>query len=563
KRNPTVLFIGLNEKKLEYFALYWGEMLMYNPADFTWSDGGKKMNGVGEQVDRPFCLGGYAGTVRPEFHDELIAWLKAPPAGEVVKENRARFVRLVRDWHEPVYIKKFKVDSFLQQMRLMFLESRAEKESKALLALKRLGIPAPDPIAAFIADDGSYLVTRKVDGVIPLKEYLMKREGGEKEHRPLLNALADYLRDLSAKGVCHRDFHIGNILIPEDGTPRFTLVDLQRTTLKERLSEEERESMTAFLALSLSEILRLPRMVSFLIRALDIPGRGGRERLRAILRRMTTMREKYYRGRELRSLKEGSGFTLVREKGRTIHARRDADIDLARTALTIHLQGGNRFIKTLPHRRLTLYAGKAFVKEFRRPSPVMWFLRLLGREEGRRMWVMHQALRMRGLKSPDCWMLVETPSSSTVVGEWIPDALPLNDFLKANWRSWGRERQGEFIERFSSLLRRMYRRGIYHRDLKANNILIGGAGEGETIRLLDLESLRHLHFDGMGSVLPTIIHNLAQLNGAVTPPVTRGDRLRFLRALCGNDPLSARNRRRIIGEIMKATIVRRHLWPSA
>ena len=97
-------------------------------------------------------------------------------------------------------------------------------------------------------------------------------------------------------------------------------------------------------------------------------------------------------------------------------------------------------------------------------------------------------------------------------------SLPLWEHLQAHGVS------RDFIGRLARLVRRMHVRGVYHRDLKANNIL----ARGDDLWVIDLDRV-----DFMLSVdRPERVLNLAQLNGAIGAPATRTDRLRGCRHAC-------------------------------
>ena len=102
-------------------------------------------------------------------------------------------------------------------------------------------------------------------------------------------------------------------------------------------------------------------------------------------------------------------------------------------------------------------------------------------------------------------------------------------------------------------IRRLHRTGVYHGDLKATNVLV----QDGTFLFVDLDRVR------FSEDVPDRdrIFNLAQLNASLTPPLTRTDRLRFLRAYFGRCASLRKQERRWIGEIMNISIARKHRWP--
>jgi tRNA A-37 threonylcarbamoyl transferase component Bud32 len=128
-------------------------------------------------------------------------------------------------------------------------------------------------------------------------------------------------------------------------------------------------------------------------------------------------------------------------------------------------------------------------------------------------------------------------------------ALPLWDHFKANGVS------RDFLHRLARLVRRMHDQGIYHRDLKANNVLVR-CGE---IVVVDLDRV-----DFVREVPPEDrAWNLAQLNAALAAPVTRSDRLRFFFAYAGRSRILRLEWKRWVWEIMRNTVLRGHHWPPA
>jgi tRNA A-37 threonylcarbamoyl transferase component Bud32 len=427
---------------------------------------------------------------------DVEAWLREPGRGAVVKDNR---VRSVHRWNG-LYVKRYKLPTIWQKIR-RFLDERAGREFRVLGLLRERGIEAPEPVAWAGGGGSTYLFTREIPGARPLSSETLTR--------PILLDLAGFIRRLHDAGLRHNDLHIGNVL-RADG--KLYIVDVHQAALSAGgLTEAERVEGVAFAVLSIYTKVSQTDLLRFILATGTDPMEVGES--------FRSARRRYYMDRQSRVRRTGSDFEVAGD----LVLRRPFTAEEARKVFEAPPL---RVVKDLPNRRLWLAGPETFVKE-----------------GNGRLWYNGFGLETRGISTPRLLAC----RGNRVAGQWIRGALPLWDHLKARGVS------RELLHRLARLVRRMHERGVWHRDLKANNVLV----RGDELWVVDLDRvdfLREVPRAGR-------VENLAQLNAAVGAPATRADRLRFFLAYAGRDRAMRLGWKAWVREVMETTRARRHVWP--
>lgn len=369
--------------------------------------------------------------------------------------------------------------------------ANAAREARALGRARSLGIAVPE-----VLDSGpDWIATRFLASARPAE-------------RADTDAILAATARAHASGFLHGDLHLGNLLV--DGG-RLVFLDLQKARFLPWLPAVLRSRELGYLAYSLGE--PLPPALAHV--------RFWRDR------RAHT----HWRSRTRRCVKESGSFTAFAFEDQTGFRRRDVDEAALRRALAT--LDAAELLKDGRNGRLY------------RHGP--WILKELDGVAGaRRAWLCGNGLEARGFATgrPLAW-----------AGRWLvmQDAGPALDvWVRDEFARASAEVRAELAASLGALLAALHRRGVYHADLKANNVVWS---PGRAPRLLDYGQVR------FATRVPRRrrVKNLAQLNAALpdeVPGLLRDAALAHYLAESGYADDAARLRRDVIAESLR----RSHLW---
>jgi tRNA A-37 threonylcarbamoyl transferase component Bud32 len=438
---------------------------------------------------------------------------------ETVKESSHRAVRRVAPpTGGGLYLKLFKERGVEAAVRRLVAD-RAAREYAVLDHLRRAGVPAAEPVACGIHEGASYLITKEIPRARTLKEAL---EGADRATRKqYMVLLGRFVRRVHEAGVRHRDLHVGNILATG---PELYMVDVHEAAISPHLASAERLEDLGFLLLSLHTLVGAADQRRFINSYWDgKPPAAGLVRLRTAFRKA---RELYSGDRTRRCLDSGREF----EKSGGMMLRRPLSAAAAKSSFAA---APLREVKSVGRRRLWLATPDRFVRQGPR---------------AKRIWRNAHALAVRHIATPRLWAW----SGDRILGEWLADAAPLNEFMNRPWKP--REKRA-FRDALARFVREMHRAGVHHGDLKANNVLVRA---GLEFFVIDLDRAE-FHPE---VPLEKRLSDLAQLNAALGAPVTIGDRLAFYRTYAGRETEWNREWKARVKEIMRRTRARQHRWPT-
>lgn len=376
-------------------------------------------------------------------------------------------------------------------LKVALTASRAPaREARALLRAARQGLRVP----ALLDVGESWLAVRFV--------------AARPARREDLGRILPAVQRMHTAGMLHGDLHLGNILI--DGEEPVWL-DLQRARFLPFIPELLRRRELGFLAFSLGD---------------PPPQELARTRFWRELRA-----QRHWRSRTRRCVKESSRFTRFEFQGKRGFRMREIDPSALGKALEDCAQA-----QPLKQGRAgRLYrSGSWILKEHRRAR------------FARRAWIAARGLEVRG---------IPTARAIAQVGRWLvmEDAgETLIDWVERDFADSAASVHEQLAERLAELLASLHRRGIYHADLKANNIAWSAANGA---RLLDYARVGF----GLRVSRRRRVKNLAQLNAALPDLVPA--RLRRLALQRYTEQLGRSGElESLSSEVVALSLKRKHRW---
>ncbi len=186
------------------------------------------------------------------FEKILSVDLKNDNNSEIINDNRNLLIYYPQNKKlgikEDIFIKKFNLYKKYDKLRFRLLSSKAMRSLKIALALRKLGINTPRPIAVFDSRNitnklvSSYYITEFIDFDYNLLDIIsVDNHPLRSEVIKFLPYIANDTRKMHDAGIIHNDFHAGNILCKNiNDDPQFHYIDLNRARIKNNLSWKKR-----------------------------------------------------------------------------------------------------------------------------------------------------------------------------------------------------------------------------------------------------------------------------------------------------------------------------------
>jgi len=467
------------------------------------------------------------------------------PGVPFIKDNNVRSVFILKSAAPDVphlFVKWFKRPSFAQRIKHVFVASKALAEWRNLHLLRERGLPCPGPLAFFekktcgVLLDTACLIIECIDNARSLNEFLECRTLASTQSFELTRQLARLSAAMHSAGVLSRDFHAGNIMI-RDRAPGFELflIDMHRAQVVKQPPAAMIINDLAQLANSItcSRSAQL-RFLQEYYRCAGLPGMPITECLRLISHRAARLAARRIKSRSRRCVLNSSVFEVARSWHERYCGRRDFGHNAAHELIDQHLHSRAEatVVKQSSKSALTFHGlpdrPTVCVKGFYFRGAFAALLRMFQKSRALKSWVAANGLIVRGLRTPQPLALIEKRFGPLVRDSYyicrrLDHARELNTLITA--RQWTRADKKNFIRGLARTVAELHAKGIYHADLKSNNILVLGNGHGWDFYFIDLDRVsftKPLTFARRAN-------NLAQINASVADVMTVRDRLYFFR----------------------------------
>jgi len=495
-----------------------------------------------------------------EFDPEVIFaakdTLRDDPLCRVIKDNNVRCSMFVTAGNsEKVFLKIYKQRNWKDAFKYTFFTSKALSEWKALNKFSRIGLPVPKTLAVYEEKQfgllkKSCLFIEAIPNSLTLnalnKAFFSSPLAKNKLvlKKKLIRRLAGLISSIHSKGIFYRDLHGGNILVylNEKQNLHFSFIDLHKAKFLPFLP-------MWFKIYDLAKLLQTfsPKttdafyfFTEYAKNSLILPD-DIKKYATKIKRRVSKLQTKHIRSRTKRCMIKSSGFVVIKRKGQRAYLRKEYDktLDLILRHIKINTNQKSSILKESKKSKLfwlsidnDQMAKKICVKKDLHPGFFYKIKNIMRNSRAKRSWIASNGLRVRGISTPESIALIENTKGlfikkSFYIYEYISHAERLNKYILKTFGdkiSVTTKRKQKFVCMLAQEIRKIHNKGIYHADLKSDNILVVENGNDNwQFYFVDLD---RVYFKKRLS-LKERVNNLAQINASVADCISVSDRIYF------------------------------------
>ena len=492
--------------------------------------------------------------------------------------------------HESFYVKQYTVRNVMDAIKSVFSISKAQKEWNHAYNLLGYNLLTAEPIAygekrRFGLLKDCYIILKAVQDCISLKRVLLNSSiheyTGEHEKykkSTLLKGLISFIREMHDYGVFHGELHAENILVDSRNLTLFYLIDLGRMKFRNKgaLSQAWRIREISRLLYSIIDVCtdeEITDMIKNYIRQTSLFKREEKFQ-KTVMGKIYRIKHRLWYSRSKKCLRTNNVFKIVKHHNYKINMRNEWDVNnlvglVNRHTVLLKENLGN-IIKISPKVGITRIQFPfedmlgVCIKEYKYPSVFKRFLYSFFNSPARKAWFSAHGLMALKFLTPKQYALIEERVSvklkrSFIVMEDISNYLPCNKYIDEMFKSFHDKiiikKKRNFISCLAVSFRRLHDTGVYHHDLKANNIMVEELHNKWNFYYLDLD---RIYFSKKVSIEKKI-KNLSQINASLSNIITYTDRLRFYLIYANIKALDIGNKL-VLRTIVRASIKRKHVW---
>jgi tRNA A-37 threonylcarbamoyl transferase component Bud32 len=490
----------------------------------------------------------------PERFPDTPQACASDPCARLIRDNNVRMSFFYRTGQAELFVKRYKCRSVWDRLKYFFLPSKAQAEWRNLLLFEQRGIPTSRALAVgerrtLRVLRAGCLVTASLAPAEALGDWLAGKTLDPAQRQQLAKSLGRLVRKLHDGNVFFRDLHAGNILIrwPDGPRPDLFLIDLHKAFSLPGLARWMRARDLGQLCNSL-QASRTDRIRFLKVYCKGKPKAFYRGLQRAVAAKQGRLEAVRIKSRSKRCVKQSSVFEVRRTWSVSYFGRKDFGRPAAEAAIALQRTGLAQrpaaVLKQSSKSAVTMHEldghGSVCVKAYRWLGPWYAIKSLLVPSRPLKCWKAGHGLLVRGLDTPQPLALLQRTwgpvvTESFLITRFLPGAVELNTYVRERLAE---DRKKPFIAAFAAMLRSMHHKGIYHGDLKSNNILVQEQGGSWRFLLIDLDRVR---FTGDLSFYQRA-NNLAQINASVAARITVRDRLSFFRIYAKETAPAARRK---------------------
>ncbi|CAG1021410.1 partial Lipopolysaccharide core heptose(I) kinase RfaP, partial [Patescibacteria group bacterium] len=419
---------------------------------------------------------------------------------EVVRSGYYKKVLRYTHNQESFYIKLYTVRNVLESVKSLFSLSKAQKEWNYGHRLLRNNLLTAELVAVgekrrFGMLKECYIISRAIPNSTTVKELFSFQQSPANSLKKitLLKNLISYVKTVHDHGIFHGELHAENILVDRDNTALFYLLDVGRAVFKKRPPVSLRIRELSRLFYSVTDTCtndEITGLIDNYTRQLLSPKDKEIFR-RAVLKEIYKIKYRLWHSRTKKCLKTNNVFKVTTHASYTVNMRNEWDVSTLAALIKKHMlsfkERPGTIVKSSAKTGITLipvsHEGikSVCIKEYRYPSAVKRFFYSFWSSPARRAWVAAHGLIAANFRTSKPIALFEEKRTgilkkSFIIMEDISACLPCNKYVSKNFgdlcnkATSGKKRR--FISCLAMSFKQLHDSGIYHRDLKANNIMI-------------------------------------------------------------------------------------------